>query len=134
MPEELLKHFQKIKKEGNCLWAEFNHSPLLMAKAFKKIGGRLISLSPYLGPDGQEITIYYHFAYQNEVFNIKLQTKKQQIDSITSIYPNADWLEKEAGEMYGIKFIGHQNQTNLLLTAQNKTPLLAIEKEKIGIK
>lgn len=37
------------------------------------------------------------------------------IDSITSVYPGADWNEREVYEMYGIGFTGHQNLRTLYL-------------------
>jgi NADH-quinone oxidoreductase subunit C len=35
--------------------------------------------------------------------------------SLTALYPAADWLEREAAEMFGIHFEGHPNLKNLLL-------------------
>jgi NADH-quinone oxidoreductase subunit C len=37
------------------------------------------------------------------------------IPSLTSIYKAADWHEREAAEMVGLKFEGHPNPKNLLL-------------------
>lgn len=37
------------------------------------------------------------------------------VPSITSLYPTANWHEREAGEMFGFMFDGHPNQKNLLL-------------------
>jgi NADH-quinone oxidoreductase subunit C len=37
------------------------------------------------------------------------------VPSLTSLYPAADWHEREAGEMFGFTFDGHPNQKNLLL-------------------
>ena len=35
--------------------------------------------------------------------------------SIASIYPAADWHEREAYDMYGVRFIGHPNLERILL-------------------
>ena len=37
------------------------------------------------------------------------------IPSITNIYPTANWHEREAAEMVGLKFQGHPDPRNLLL-------------------
>ncbi len=37
------------------------------------------------------------------------------VPSLTSLYPTANWHEREAGEMFGFVFDGHPNQKNLLL-------------------
>jgi NADH-quinone oxidoreductase subunit C len=37
------------------------------------------------------------------------------VPSLVSLYPAAEWHEREAGEMFGIDFAGHPNPKNLLL-------------------
>jgi NADH-quinone oxidoreductase subunit C len=37
------------------------------------------------------------------------------VPSLTSLYPAADWHEREAAEMFGFVFDGHPNPKNLLL-------------------
>jgi NADH-quinone oxidoreductase subunit C len=37
------------------------------------------------------------------------------VPSVASIYQAADWHEREAGEMYGITFVGHPDPRNILL-------------------
>jgi NADH:ubiquinone oxidoreductase 27 kD subunit len=37
------------------------------------------------------------------------------IDSITKIFPSADWEEREAYDLFGIKFEGHHNLKRILL-------------------
>lgn len=38
-----------------------------------------------------------------------------RVASLTDLYPGANWLEREAHEMFGIDFDGHPNHSNLLL-------------------
>ncbi len=42
-------------------------------------------------------------------------TGHPHVPSLTSLYPTANWHEREAGEMFGFVFDGHPNQKNLLL-------------------
>jgi NADH-quinone oxidoreductase subunit C len=37
------------------------------------------------------------------------------VPSLVSLYPAADWFEREASEMFGFQFDGHPNLRNLLL-------------------
>lgn len=37
------------------------------------------------------------------------------LDTVTSVYPGADWHEREAAEMFGLVFNGHPDPRNMLL-------------------
>lgn len=38
----------------------------------------------------------------------------ETIDSVTSVWPSANWFEREAYDMFGIRFAGHPNLTRIL--------------------
>lgn len=38
---------------------------------------------------------------------VKLDSKKPEIDSLSKIWPAANWLEREAYDMFGIVFLNH---------------------------
>ena len=40
---------------------------------------------------------------------------EESIDSITNLFPSADWEEREAYDLFGIKFDGHPNLKRILL-------------------
>jgi len=46
---------------------------------------------------------------------VQLEESHTHIASIVSLYPIADWLEREVWDMFGIKFDGHSNMKRLLL-------------------
>ena len=54
--------------------------------------------------------VVYHLMspYQNHRIRIKLSTDEDTpVPSATSVFPGADWFEREAYDLYGILFTGH---------------------------
>ncbi|HEY2050843.1 MAG TPA: NADH-quinone oxidoreductase subunit C [Caulobacteraceae bacterium] len=52
---------------------------------------------------------------KNRRVRVKVQTDEDTpVPTITSVYPNADWFEREAFDMYGIFFSGHPDLRRLL--------------------
>lgn len=45
----------------------------------------------------------------------RLPGSEPVIDSATSLWPAADWLEREVYDMFGIRFAGHPNLTRILM-------------------
>jgi NADH-quinone oxidoreductase subunit C len=53
---------------------------------------------------------------KNERLRIKVHVgEKEQISTLTGIWSTANWLEREAWDMFGIVFAGHPNLTRILL-------------------
>ncbi|MBC8328614.1 MAG: NADH-quinone oxidoreductase subunit C [Planctomycetes bacterium] len=38
-----------------------------------------------------------------------------RVDSVTAVYPAADWHEREASEMFGVEYLGHPDPRHILL-------------------
>ena len=51
---------------------------------------------------------------RSEMLRCELNVERPEIQSITSLFPGADWHERETHEMFGIQFPG-RFQTNALL-------------------
>ena len=49
------------------------------------------------------------------VVKVVLQAPVNRVDSVTGIWPCADWLEREVWDLYGIEFEGHPNLRRILL-------------------
>ena len=60
----------------------------------------------------------YSFA-KNERLRVKARAGDgEQVPSVAGIWPTANWLEREAFDMFGIVFAGHPNLTRILLPDQ----------------
>ncbi|MFA5090506.1 MAG: NADH-quinone oxidoreductase subunit C [Candidatus Omnitrophota bacterium] len=85
---------------------------------FRELGLRFSTASATDTPSGFEII--YHFVPDGEgqVYSVRLmlEDKKQaQVDSLTPMFPGAEWIEREIWEMLGINFKNHPNLKRLLL-------------------
>lgn len=62
---------------------------------------------------------------RHRLVSTRVAASHGSIGSITSLFPGANWHEREAAEMFGIEFIGHPDPSPLLLRARPASaPLL----------
>jgi len=64
-----------------------------------------------------EVVYHLHCLGRNERIRLRvpLDEKKCEVDTITDLYPVANWLEREAWDMFGVVFKGHPNLKRLLM-------------------
>jgi NADH/F420H2 dehydrogenase subunit C len=46
---------------------------------------------------------------------VRLDHEKPEVDSVVSVWPTANWLERETYDMYGIHYVGHPDLRRMLL-------------------
>jgi len=88
---------------------------------FKELELRFITATATDMPDYFEII--YHFSNDpaGEIYSLRviLEDKlRPEVQSITPLFPGAEWIEREAWEMLGINFKGHPNLKRLLLAEE----------------
>ena len=65
----------------------------------------------------QRFEVVYHFLSMrlNQRIRVKVSTDESAaVPSLTGLHPSADWFEREAFDMYGIRFAGHPDMRRLL--------------------
>ena len=73
----------------------------------------------YFGLEEECLEMVYH-AYRTSggpalVFKAQTDRTHAEIPSVTPVWPGADFQEREAWDLFGIRFPGHPNQTRILL-------------------
>jgi NADH-quinone oxidoreductase subunit C len=62
--------------------------------------------------------VYHLFSYRTKedlVLKVSLGRENPSLPSVSSVWPSADWMERETHELFGIVFEGHPDLSNLLL-------------------
>jgi NADH-quinone oxidoreductase subunit C len=82
---------------------------------------RFVSFIDICGADypmrPKRFDVVYHLLspYQNQRVRLRVQTDEETpVPSVTSVYPGADWFEREAYDLYGILFTGHPELRRIL--------------------
>ena len=75
---------------------------------------------PWPGPPGPaRFVVVYHLFSLSHKHRLRLEVPMEEadaeVDSVTSLWAGADWLEREVWDMFGIRFRGHQNLTRILM-------------------
>ena len=131
-PDELLELFQKnletVKEayldDKKYLWVTIDRSEIVKAAQFIKDtfeGTQIIFTHAFLTdfPDTEEMEMIYSWwqIEHNLYFSLRTRIPMSdfKIDTITPIWWEANWHEREAWELLGIDVVGHDNLTQLLL-------------------
>jgi len=72
----------------------------------------------YLGSDNRRFHISYQLTSMTYRRRVRLEAAVADgiaLPSVTSIYPTADWQEREIYDMFGVVFTGHPGLTRILM-------------------
>ena len=75
---------------------------------------------PWPGPPSEaRFAVTYHFYSLEHKHRLRLAIPVEEadleVDSVTSLWAGADWLEREVWDMFGICFRGHPNLKRILM-------------------
>ena len=70
-------------------------------------------------PDQSRFAVVYHFYSTVHKHRLRLavpvEESAAELDSLTSLWPGANWLEREVWDMFGIDFRGHPDLKRILM-------------------
>jgi NADH-quinone oxidoreductase subunit C len=72
----------------------------------------------YLNSDARRLHVIYQLTSMTYRRRVRLEVAVPaggSVPSVTSVYPTADWQEREAYDMFGVLFTGHPNLTRILM-------------------
>jgi len=75
---------------------------------------------PWPGPTGPArfVVVYHLFSLPRKHrlrIEVPVEEADAEVDSVTSLWAGADWLEREVWDMFGIRFRGHPNLKRILM-------------------
>jgi len=75
---------------------------------------------PWPGPPGQaRFAVVYHFYSVKHKHRLRLvvplEADDAELDSLTTLWAGANWLEREVWDMFGIRFRGHPDMKRILM-------------------
>ncbi len=65
--------------------------------------------------DKLEVVYHLHNVKENQYIVVRTETSDERVPSISSLYPSANWEEREQYDMLGLVFEGHPNMKRLFL-------------------
>ncbi|GIE98222.1 NADH-quinone oxidoreductase subunit C [Paractinoplanes rishiriensis] len=77
-----------------------------------------VSGADYLSSDVRRLHVIYHLTSMTYRRRVRLEVAVPvgtSVPSVTSVYPTADWQERETYDMFGVVFTGHPNLTRILM-------------------
>ena len=120
---ELAIKIQNSFIKNSELTIEINENDLIEVIQFLKSNERckfrqLIDIAGVDYPDSEKRfqLVYLLLSHQNNIrIKVSIQFQLNQIiNSITKIFPSANWMEREVFDMYGIKFKNHPDLRRIL--------------------
>ncbi len=120
---ELSSKIQKSSINNNELLIEVNVDNLIEVIQFLKSNDKckfrqLVDIAGVDYPEEEKrFQLVYLFLSHEYNFRIKVLIQfenKQIINSLTKIFPSANWMEREVFDMYGIKFKNHPDLRRIL--------------------
>ena len=75
--------------------------------------------NPWPGPQDARFAVAYHFYSLEHKHRLRLvvpvEEADPEVESLTSLWAGADWLEREVWDMFGIRFRGHSDLKRILM-------------------
>lgn len=103
------------------LVTELEQLPAVMTHCRDELGYTLLydATAVDLSTEDAELKLVYGLRNLQTKARLVVQARVAKdsavVPSVSLVYPAADWHEREAGEMYGIQYVGHPDPRKILL-------------------
>lgn len=109
-----------VIQKGDYLGLEIRREQLVPVCRFLRdeVGfDLLVSISGVDMLDHLETVYHIRSLARSQLIQLKIRLDNQQpqVDSVASLWPTANWLERETYDMFGIHFVGHPDLRRMLL-------------------
>src|SRR5260370_35022963 len=109
-----------VRQKGDYLGLEVEREHLVAVCRFLRdqLGFDLLSCISGVDMLDHLETVYHMVSIaRNQLIQLKvrLDSQKPEVDSVVSVWPTANWLERETYDMFGIRFAGHPDLRRMLL-------------------
>lgn len=113
-PEALLEVAAYLKSASEL---EFDYLMDVTAVDYLMFGGGKIVKEPRF-----EVVYHFYSLKHNHRIRIKVPVGEvdPKVDTLCSLWPSANWYEREVWDMFGIKFTGHPNLKRILMYEEFK--------------
>src|SRR5437868_14509907 len=106
--------------KGEYLGIEVDRTSLVAVSRFLRdqLGfDLLVSISGVDMLDHLETVYHLRSIARGQLLQIKVRVdhEKPEVDSVVSVWPTANWLERETYDLFGIRFAGHPDLRRMLL-------------------
>lgn len=77
-----------------------------------------VDYSGYKGKTPRFVVVYHLLSHEKNArlrLKVPLEGEEPEIETVTAIWPTADWHERETYDLFGIRFLGHPDLRRILL-------------------
>lgn len=116
MLESRIKVIDSFVELGNLVVKVEKGDILEALEILKDYGFDILSELSAIHLSDDSFEVFYQLLSMDKILRVRVKTNtNKEIDSCVAIYRNAIWCEREAYDMFGIRFLNHPNLKRILM-------------------
>lgn len=118
-----------VERHRDGLWMDLPLGAVLeMAQIMRQAEARLVTMTAKPTGEPGQFELTYHWDLSGGLLSVRVQVN-DKAQSIISLWPAADWVERETHDYYAIEFEGRDETPPLMLREGDKPGLFFATKE-----